>query len=146
MRLCYMEVGWKVRMNIHVYIPLWSFLNFCCLSQSEVWYEAFQLKANGLTSPPNDAIILTETRSWITASMISPCSFLKTLVVGSAGVEATTSRSADQCSTNCANRAALIHFVFLQELFISLWTCLLFSSSSKGFTPSTERNILNITS
>ena len=29
-------------------------------------------KANGLTSPPNDAIILTETRSQITTRMISP--------------------------------------------------------------------------
>ena len=43
-----------------------------------------RLKANGLTSPPNDAIIWTETRSQITASMISPVS--KTLVVGPAWV------------------------------------------------------------
>ena len=33
-RLCYMEDGWKVRMNICT--TLWSFVNFCCLSQSEV--------------------------------------------------------------------------------------------------------------
>ena len=33
-RFCYMEDGWKVRMNICT--PLWSFVNFCCLSQSEV--------------------------------------------------------------------------------------------------------------
>ena len=43
-----------------------------------------RLKANGLTSPPNDAIIWIETRSQITASMISPVS--KTLVVGPAWV------------------------------------------------------------
>ena len=29
-----MENGWKVRMNICT--ALWSFVNFCCLSQSEV--------------------------------------------------------------------------------------------------------------
>ena len=33
-RFCYMEDGWKVRMNICT--DLWSFVNFCCLSQSEV--------------------------------------------------------------------------------------------------------------
>ena len=33
-RLCYMEDGWKVKMNICT--ALWSFVNFCCLSQSEV--------------------------------------------------------------------------------------------------------------
>ena len=33
-RFCYMEDGWKVRMNICT--ALWSFVNFCCLSQSEV--------------------------------------------------------------------------------------------------------------
>ena len=43
-----------------------------------------KLKANGLTSPPNDAIIWSETRSQITASMISPVS--KTLVFGPAWV------------------------------------------------------------
>ena len=32
-RFCYMEDGWKVRMNICT--VLWSFVNFCCLSQSE---------------------------------------------------------------------------------------------------------------
>ena len=41
-------------------------------------------KTNGLTSPPNDAIIWTEIRL-ITASMILPV-FLKTLVCGPAGV------------------------------------------------------------
>ena len=43
-----------------------------------------RLKANGLTSPPNDAIIWSETRYQITASMISPVS--KTLVFGPAWV------------------------------------------------------------
>ena len=33
-RFCYMEDGWKVRMNICT--ALRSFVNFCCLSQSEV--------------------------------------------------------------------------------------------------------------
>ena len=33
-RFCYMEDGWKVKMNICT--ALWSFVNFCCLSQSEV--------------------------------------------------------------------------------------------------------------
>ena len=33
-RFCYMEDGWKVRMNICT--ALWSFVNFCCLSQSDV--------------------------------------------------------------------------------------------------------------
>ena len=33
-RFCYMEDGWKERMNICT--ALWSFVNFCCLSQSEV--------------------------------------------------------------------------------------------------------------
>ena len=33
-RFCYMEDVWKVRMNICT--ALWSFVNFCCLSQSEV--------------------------------------------------------------------------------------------------------------
>ena len=31
---CYMEDGWKVKMNICT--ALWSFVNFCCLSQSKV--------------------------------------------------------------------------------------------------------------
>ena len=36
----------------------------------------------------------------------------------------------------------LVYFVFfLQELLISCQTCLLFSSSSRGFHPPTERNI-----
>ena len=39
--------------------------------------------ARQATSPPKDAIIWTETRCWITASIIS---FLKTLVVGTAGL------------------------------------------------------------
>ena len=33
-RFCYMEDGWKVRMILCT--ALWSFVNFCCLSQSEV--------------------------------------------------------------------------------------------------------------
>ena len=33
-QFCYMEDGWKVSMNICT--ALWSFVNFCCLSQSEV--------------------------------------------------------------------------------------------------------------
>ena len=33
-RFCYMGNGWKVRMNIRT--ALSSFLNFCCLSQSEI--------------------------------------------------------------------------------------------------------------
>ena len=33
-RFCYMEDGWKVGMNLCT--ALWSFVNFCCLSQSEV--------------------------------------------------------------------------------------------------------------
>ena len=33
-RFCYMEDGWKVRMNRCT--ALWSFVNFCYLSQSEV--------------------------------------------------------------------------------------------------------------
>ena len=72
--------------------------------------------------------------------MISPV-FWRLWLLVRLGFEGTTSRSADECSSSCANRAVLIYFVILQELFISLWTCLLFSSSSKGFTPSTERNI-----
>ena len=68
-------------------------------------------------------------------------SFLKTpgLLVR-LGFEATTSCSADQCSPNCANRAAFSSRV-IHWLLISSWTCLLFSSSTWGFTPSTERNI-----
>ena len=57
------------------------------------------------------------------------------------GSEPRTSCSADHCSPNWVNRAALIYFVFLQELLISPWTCLLCSSSTWGFTPSTERNM-----
>ena len=57
------------------------------------------------------------------------------------GSEPRTSCSADHCSPNCVNQTALIYFVFLQELFISLWTCLLFSSSNKGFTSSTAKNL-----
>ena len=33
-RFCYMEDGWKVRMNVCT--ALWSFVNFCYLSQPEV--------------------------------------------------------------------------------------------------------------
>ena len=33
-RFCYMENGWKVRINICT--ALWSSHNFCCLSQSEI--------------------------------------------------------------------------------------------------------------
>ena len=33
-RFCYMENGWKVRMNICT--ALWSFMNFYCLSKSEL--------------------------------------------------------------------------------------------------------------
>ena len=33
-RFCYMEDGWKVRINIRT--ALWSFVNFCFFSQSEV--------------------------------------------------------------------------------------------------------------
>ena len=45
-----------------------------------IWLTKKDERDNGLTSPPKDAIIWTETRSWITASIISPV-FLKTLVV-----------------------------------------------------------------
>ena len=57
------------------------------------------------------------------------------------GSEPRTSRSATHCSPICVNRTALIYFVSLQESLISPWTCLLLSSSTLGFTPSTERNI-----
>ena len=48
--------------------------------------EGLRRQANGLLSPPNDAIIWTETKSQIRASMISPAVFFKTLVVSLAGV------------------------------------------------------------
>ena len=63
-------------------------------------------KANDVTSPPNDAIILTETSSQITASMISPV-FQSSWLLVWPEFEPSTFYSADQCPPNWANRAAV---------------------------------------
>ena len=63
-------------------------------------------KANDVTSPPNDAIILTETSSQITASMISPV-FQRPWLLVWPEFEPSTFHSADQCPPNWANRAAV---------------------------------------
>ena len=70
------------------------------------WKKDEWNKTNGLTSPRNDAIILTDTRSQITASTISPVFWRPWLLVRP-GFEPSTFHSADRCPPNWANRAAV---------------------------------------
>ena len=60
-------------------------------------------ETNGLTSPPNDTIIWTETRPQITVTSF----FLRLWFFVRPVFEPTTSRSADRCSPNWPNLAAV---------------------------------------
>ena len=83
-------------------------LNSSVGSFFDCWKKDEGDKTNGLTSLPSDTITLTETRSQIAVSMISPLFFSKKRPWLSVrpGFEPTTSCSADRCSPNWANWVA----------------------------------------
>ena len=64
------------------------------------WKKDVGVKANGLTSQPNDVIIWEDLKS----QPALYCQFSKTLGAGPAGIQPITSRSADWRSPNWTNR------------------------------------------